>query len=131
MDANAWKSSVTGENCPPWCTHADHSAEDAGTDTIVHLSQAAAVRFPPTVSGELLNVSFAMSANETFQEQGTPRQPQIHFGVDDAKGHNQLTDYLPVRTRAELDTVLAGLDRVAGQLRAWRELLPENAQDAA
>ncbi|MFZ3491772.1 DUF6907 domain-containing protein [Streptomyces sp. 5.8] len=122
MDANAWKLSVTGENCPPWCT-ADHSGEDARLDTIIHLSGPAAVTFPPLVSGEQLTGVFATCASETFEGHG--RRTRIDFGVQDQNGNDLFRDYVPVRTRAELDGVLADLDRVGEQLRAWRERLPE------
>ncbi|MFE2639554.1 DUF6907 domain-containing protein [Streptomyces scopuliridis] len=123
MDANAWKLSVTGTNCPSWCT-ADHSGEDARLDSVIHLSGAAAVAFPPLVSGERLTAAFTTCASETFQEQR--RQTRIDFGVHDQNENDVFRDYVPVRTRAELDGVLADLDRVAEQLRVWRERLPKD-----
>ncbi|MEU3907972.1 hypothetical protein AB0F20_29880 [Streptomyces goshikiensis] len=118
-----WKASVTGENCPTWCT-ADHSEVNARRDAIIHSSGPAVVQFPPMINGRVLTAAFTTCAAEDFE--GLQRRTRIDFEMHDEKDEaNLLPDYVPVRTRAELDDLLAGLDRVAEQLRTWRDRLPE------
>ncbi|MEU3499501.1 hypothetical protein ABZ726_01605 [Streptomyces hundungensis] len=123
MDANQWKATVTGEACPPWCK-ADHADEDPVDGSIIHESgQVEAFRFPPLLRGDQYTLAFETEASENYEDQ--QRRTMIAIRLIDTDGRDLFPDAVPVRSRAEADSLIAGLEQSAGQLRAWRQRLPE------
>ncbi|WP_138960714.1 hypothetical protein [Streptomyces sp. YIM 121038] len=122
MDANEWKRSVTGGHCPSWCV-CRHDDEDPEIDSIVHESKPSTMQLPPLVNGTVYTVSLSPSASENFQDQ--QRSTQLDLAVIDDGGRGQLGDYVPVTSRHQADALADGLEAMAAQIRAWRDLLPD------
>ncbi|MFF3153279.1 DUF6907 domain-containing protein [Streptomyces sp. NPDC057910] len=122
MDANEWKRSVTGGHCPSWCV-CRHDDENPETDSIIHESKPSTMELPPLVNGTVYTVSLSTSASETFQDQ--QRSTKLDLAVIDHEGRGQLGDYVPVTSRHQADALADGLEAMAAQIRAWRDLLPD------
>ncbi|MEU3501461.1 hypothetical protein ABZ726_12030 [Streptomyces hundungensis] len=122
MDANEWKKSVTGGNCPPWCV-SQHDDEDPEIDTILHESTPSTMALPPLVNGTVYTASLSTSARETFQDQ--QRTTQLDLGLIDNRDRSPLGDYVPVTSRHQADALADGLEATAAKIRALRVHLPD------
>ncbi|NUK14054.1 DUF6907 domain-containing protein [Streptomyces lunaelactis] len=122
MDPQDWKLSVTGENCPQWCTE-DHSADaPEHGDSILHISTPITVALPPLVNGDRLRLTFATTRSEDLYSNG--RKPTcVEFGTEDQDGV-AAHDYATLATANDLDNLIADLRVTPCRLEGWRERLP-------
>ncbi|WP_261951644.1 DUF6907 domain-containing protein [Streptomyces nigrescens] len=126
MNAQDWKLSVTGENCPEWCA-GDHADEDPEHDAIVHESPTISVELPPQVNGERLRLAFATTAGEDYNDPARGRGPvQVELGTVNEQGM-PLFDYTPVPSAEDLDQLIHNLRQATISLEQWRDRLPSAA----
>ncbi|MGW3121377.1 DUF6907 domain-containing protein [Streptomyces sp. NPDC001107] len=126
MNAQDWKLSVTGDNCPKWCA-GNHADEDPQHDAILHESAPLTVELPPLVNGEHLRLEFTTVCREEHrtQEEGrTPARVDLGFESDQ---QNALPDYVPVPSRQALDKLIGDLQAAVSVLEQWRDRLPSAA----
>ncbi|MFF1717209.1 DUF6907 domain-containing protein [Streptomyces sp. NPDC058268] len=125
MNPQEWKLTVTGANCPPWCTedHADDRPEDG--DTVVHISRPAVVPLPDLDDGRQVQLAFSTSSTDEYPVAGHTA-PHLDLQLELADG-TAYDDYVAVRTTAELDAVITALEDTVSALRDWRARLPASS----
>ncbi|MFJ9617856.1 DUF6907 domain-containing protein [Streptomyces noursei] len=123
MNAQDWKLSITGENCPEWCT-ANHAAEDPEWDSIIHESAPITVPLPPMVSGERLRLAFTTTICEDYHSEG--HRTQVEFSTETEVGAPQ-RDCVPLPSVEDLDSFIRDLRQAADAVEQWRDRLPARA----
>ncbi|UQA91427.1 DUF6907 domain-containing protein [Streptomyces halobius] len=126
MNAQDWKLSVTGDNCPEWCA-GEHADEDPEYDSIIHESAPITVPLPPMVNGKRIHLAFTTSCSEDYMTADEGRRPvRVELGTE-----NELRvptqDYVPVATAGDLDTLIHNLRQATIALEQWRDRLPSAA----
>lgn len=122
MNAQDWKLSVTGDNCPKWCTEG-HTHEDPEWDSIIHESSPLTVPLPPRYDGKLLRLAFTTACAESYQSRAEGRRTTyIEFNVQEEVG-GASEGCAPVATVEELDKVIHDLRQASATLEQWRDRL--------
>ncbi|PHQ49464.1 hypothetical protein BLA24_25835 [Streptomyces cinnamoneus] len=126
MNANDWKLSVTGDNCPEWCS-ADHADEDPEHDSVFHESAPVAVELPPLINGERLRLAFVTTSSEAYRLPGEGRSPaRVDLGTESDR-EGAVHDYVPVSSAETLDKLITDLRHAVSTLEQWRDRLPAAA----
>ncbi|AJC58569.1 hypothetical protein [Streptomyces sp. 769] len=126
MNAQDWKLSVTGGNCPQWCA-GNHADENPETDSIIHESAPLTVKLPPMVDGGRFQFAFTTVCSEDYNLPDEGRSPsRIELGLENEQGQPE-RDYIPVPTIEVLDQLIQDLRQATTDLEQWRDRLPARA----